>query len=144
MKLEEAKQIAEKYIELNKCKYTEMEVVGSIRRQKAEVNDIDIIAIPVVPDKKKIIREMFMGAQIDLYIATPFNFDVLKLIRTGSANHNKKLCFLALRNGWKLKANGEGLLLLTPNNAGALITITSERGILEKLLGKYIEPEQRD
>ena len=39
----------------------------------------------------------------------------------------------------KLKANGDGLF----DNNGKLISDT-ERGILEKLLGRYVEPEKRE
>lgn len=136
MKLEKAKTIAEEFIKENNHKYERIEVVGSIRRNKPEVKDIDLIAIPKYPEKKKLIRLNYMGIQVDIYLAIEENWEVLKLIRTGSAKHNRMLCFKALSRGWKLKAGGEGLI--TPDK-----TYTTERGILEALLGKYVEPEER-
>lgn len=129
-------------------------ICGSIRRKKPEVNDADIIVLPKLNKNitgylknfhkciragNKIVTVTYRGLDIDVYIATPENFGVLQLIRTGSAEHNKKLCTLALKKGWKLWADGSGLR----TGDGDLISNT-EIGILEKLLGKYVEPEERE
>lgn len=49
------------------------------------------------------------GIGIDIYVATPETWATLLLIRTGSKENNIRLCSLAKRKGWHLKANGDGL-----------------------------------
>lgn len=147
MDLKQAESIAYNFILDNSFEFRVVEICGSIRRKKANVNDIDLVAIPKNPEtflKKfdanirgpKRVEIFFSGIKIDIYIADEKNFEVLKLIRTGSAEHNIKLCKEAIKRGWKLKANGDGLI--TPSGA-----IRTEKGILEALLGKYVEPEDR-
>ena len=48
------------------------------------------------------------------------------------------LCGLALKKGWKLHADGRGLM------RGDELIDNTERGILMKLLGKYVEPKDRE
>ena len=156
MKRKEALKIANELIREIKGYCNRIELVGSIRREKEEVKDIDIVAISrnlntkitlmkmrgdIKIDKygEKIIRFFYKDVQVDIYLANRKTFETIRLIRTGSTEHNKKLCMIALSKGWKLKANGEGLL----DENERLITNT-EKGILEKLLGKYIEPKNRD
>jgi len=138
MELQKAKQIAEKYIQLNKDKYSKIEVVGSIRREKSDVNDIDLVAIPIIKTDKKILKEDFDGIKVEVYLTNEEDYEVIKLIRTGSAEHNRKLCILAIKQGMSLKAGGEGLVKYNKS------IDKTEKGILEKLLGKYIEPKERE
>lgn len=152
MKLQEAKKLAEQTLCYFSPYVKRIEVVGSIRRECPEVNDIDIILIPDVifqlviqelrPNIKKLGDKLIIyelnGIQYDLYICNEENWEVIKLIRTGSKEHNKKLCFLAIKKGLSLKAGGEGLV----NKDGKVISNT-EKGILENLLNKYIEPQNR-
>jgi len=134
------------------CK--EIEIVGSIRRGKEMVHDIDIVIIPnlfpsmiitrlmrdceIEKQGNKIIAGNYMGIPFDIYLANKDTFETLKLIRTGSKEHNIKLCKRAKEKGWKLKADGTGLV----DEIGNIIDNT-ERGILNKLLGGYIDPEGR-
>lgn len=140
------------------------EICGSLRRQQKLVHDVDIVVKPkdlkALKDQVGIMvfespQDAMFGdkivrfaidtgdhtnrrIQIDLYIAeTDSVFNVLKLIRTGSANHNKKLAILAKQKGGSLKVGGEGLVL--PDG-----TYTDEEAILTKLLGHYVEPEKRN
>lgn len=128
------------------------EVCGSIRREKPEVKDIDIVLIPrqgidlqgyiknrfnCLQMGKKIIRLKYKEADIDIYVATNENFETLKLIRTGSALHNKKLCSIAKSRNWRLHADGQGL----ETDKGWFV---GEEPILTALLGKYVEPRDRD
>jgi DNA polymerase/3'-5' exonuclease PolX len=147
MKLEEGKRIAEAFVDRIRNQCHQIEIVGSIRRGRPEVRDIDIVCIPKNPRTflcglratlrgPQIIRFEEQGAKIDLYLATPETFEVIRLIRTGSAEHNVKLATIAKRRGWQLKF-GEGLV--TPEG-----TVTTERGILEKVLGRYIPPVERE
>lgn len=149
MELEQAKDIALEFMVkiADECK--KGDIVGSVRRNVPEVHDIDLVVIPkakpflfTMPAKmrgEKIIRIAYKGIDIDIYIADEKTYEVLKLIRTGSAEHNIKLCSEAKKRGWQLKANGEGLIDL---KTGETIDNTEE-GILTRLLGKYIEPERR-
>jgi len=156
MKLEIAKQKAE----YTKCFFEpyakRIEIVGSIRRECENVNDVDIILIPkdnfkeaignlkklgfIKKSGEKLIIYELNSVQYDLYICTEENWEVIKLIRTGSKEHNQKLCILAKQKGLSLKAGGKGLV--TDDRNEEVISDT-EKGILENLLGKYVEPKDR-
>ena len=152
MKLEEAKESAGYILGYLKPYTKKIEIVGSIRRGCAECNDVDVILIPndnfqkavkelsksIKKKGEKIIICEIEGVQYDLYICDENNWEVIKLIRTGSAEHNRKLCSLAKAKGWSLKAGGEGLV----DGKGEVISNT-EKGILEKLLGRFINPKDR-
>jgi len=150
MKYEEAKLKAEQTLCFLEPYVKKAEVVGSIRRECEIVNDVDIILIPnekftlivnsLNPRTKgdKLIIYELEGVQYDLYICNEENYEVIKLIRTGSKEHNKKLCILAIGKGLSLKAGGIGLV----DKEGKIVSNT-ERGILENLLNKYIEPKDR-
>jgi len=158
MKYEIGKQIGEEV--LNKLKpYIEKGIIaGSIRRQKAEVNDIDLIIVSkqefmVMENIKSVIKQygkMNMDGnqiirvdkddlKIDCYVANNKNFEVLKLIRTGSKGHNIKLTTKAISQGKRLKFS-EGLI---DNNTKKLISNTEE-GIFENLGLPYLEPKDRN
>ena len=151
MELKIAKQKAEQAVCYLSPYCERIEVVGSIRRECDSVNDVDIILIPnekftldfvntLNPKKKgpKLIMYELEGTQIDLYICTESNWEVIKLIRTGSAFHNAKLCQLAIRKGLHLKASGDGLVDDDSN-----VISNTEEGILKNLLGKNVEPKER-
>jgi len=156
MKLEEAKKLADEYNSIVKDKCFKIAFVGSIRRKKLEVNDIDIVIMPkwispffvpeFIPQDAEVIKSgikllsfIWKDTQFDVYFATENTYETLVLIRTGSAEHNIKLCSIAKSKGWKLKANGIGLL-----DKNDCIISNTEIGILEALLGKYIPPEERE
>ncbi|KKU14261.1 MAG: hypothetical protein UX22_C0030G0009 [Candidatus Jorgensenbacteria bacterium GW2011_GWA2_45_9] len=136
MELEKAKQIAEEYIESVRDDYQRIEIVGSIRRGKPIVKDIDLVAIPKIPQTRKILKTEYKGIVIETYLTTEENYECLRLFRTGSADHNIRLCMEARRRGWQLKASGDGLI--TPNGV-----IRTEEDILVSLLGQYVEPRNR-
>ena len=147
MKLEEAKRIASSFVQKIKGQCLKVEVVGSIRRGKAEVRDIDLLAIPkrsygflagtkALMRGPQIIRFGEEGAKIDLYLATEQNYEVLRLIRTGSAQHNVRLAMIARKKGWQLKFD-KGLI----TDKGEIRT---EAGILAALLGRVPEPRERE
>ena len=150
MELKQAKMIAQDFLKEFETFFIKSEVCGSIRRECQEVNDIDIVVISkdgfiehlkarygLSMQGNKILRFVYKKTDFDVYLATNDNFEVLRLIRTGSAQHNIKLCSTAKRKGMKLKANGEGLILADGT------AVKTERAILETLLGKYIEPKDR-
>lgn len=103
---------------------------------------------PVLGSKIK--RFYFRGEQIELYIANEKTFETLVLIRTGSTEHNVRLTKLARSKFLKLYANGSGLCKIKgglynnePEEIMEVIEDT-EKGILQYLLGRVPEPEQRD
>ena len=77
---------------------------------------------------------------IEIYLTNDKDYEVIKLIRTGSKEHNMKLCILAKKKGLSLKAGGKGLVTDDRNEE---IISNTEEGILSNLLNKYIEPKDR-
>lgn len=73
--------------------------------------------------------------QVDVYLANEKNYEVLVLLKTGSKQHNIKLCSEALKQNWKMTTEG----LVT--NEGI---INKEKEILEKVFEKWISPENRE
>jgi DNA polymerase (family X) len=106
-----------------------LEIVGSIRRQKQTVGDIDFVAVGTECNWGKIVQSLKKAKvicagksviklnypyenslfQVDFYRATEQSFGIQKLIRTGSAGHNMWLAGYALSKGFRLKYS-EGLL----------------------------------
>ncbi len=80
-----------------------------------------------------------MGADVDLYVATPETWATLLLIRTGSVDNNIRLCSLAQSKGWQLRANGAGLF----NTTGERIAGDTEESIYKMLGLTYQKPEER-
>ncbi len=131
-------------------------LVGSIRRKKPIIRDIDIV-VEIKPDNldklKKCLAEIgniklkgdklirfitFDNIQVDIYIATKENYEPLLLIRTGSKEHNVKLTTRAHIFNYKLTANG-----LINTKTGSIIA-TSERDIFKALKMSHVEPQNRD
>ena len=106
-----------------------LEVVGSIRRQKPVVGDIDFVVVAVDGNWSKIVQTLKKSTvvcagksviklicqfgdclfQVDFYRATSKTFGIQELIRTGSAEHNMWLAGYAVSNGFRLKYS-EGLM----------------------------------
>jgi DNA polymerase (family X) len=106
-----------------------LDVVGSIRRQKPVVGDIDFVVVAADNNWSKIVHMLkksitvcagksviklicpFDGCvfQVDFYRAVSKTFGIQELIRTGSAEHNMWLAGYAVSNGFRLKYS-EGLI----------------------------------
>ncbi len=104
-------------------------VVGSIRRQKLTVGDIDFVVLANDVNWNSIIRTLKKSIpicsgqnliklnypynsnlfQVDFYRAKPSTFGINQLIRTGSADHNMWLAGHAISKGFRIKYS-EGLL----------------------------------
>ena len=128
-----------------------VEVVGSIRRNKEEPHDVDIVLIP--KDKEQIRslmsirgnREMggskkeawiIEGIKVELYYATEETWGAFVLMYTGSKEYNIMM---------RVKAKGMGLML---NQYGLfkgkeLIVSRTEESIFRALGMPYVEPEKR-
>jgi len=158
MKLEEAKSIAERVKEILAPYCERIEIVGSIRRQKPIVNDIDIVliekpeaslmmtsllfSIGVVKISGSAIKRVYLPEDniiVDFYVATPATWSTLLLIRTGSKENNIRLCSLARRKGWHLEASGNGLF----DGEGNRIAGDTEESIYEALGVPYQKPGDR-
>ena len=141
-------------------------VVGSIRRRKSHVHDIDVVAIP---DESNLMSKGFMDVRtmvssiadskihatrsnglkmssfyfsdfpVDIYWATPETWATLLLIRTGSKEHNIRLCTTANQKGMHLYASGDGLFKDDVRIAG-----DTERSIFNALDLPYLKPNLRE
>jgi DNA polymerase/3'-5' exonuclease PolX len=149
-------------------------IAGSIRRQKAEVGDVDIVAMPkgvvavgplggpvsfpensvwslLIPKElKKLglkveasgqeLHRCFFpdGFQVDVYRARQETWGIILLVRTGSKEHNVKLCTLARSKGLMLSAS-QGVL-----DKSGIIACRTEEGIFSALGLKFVEPQNRE
>ena len=153
MKLQQAKTIADNFVSEIKEFCERIEIAGSIRRNKIEVNDIDIILIPKLREHliqkirkisnvevqgKKLMRAEYSGVQVDIYFATKETWGILLFVRTGSKEHNIKLCQHAINKGMKLSVSN-GLM-----NGNEVIASKTEEDIFQALGIDYIKPEDRD
>jgi len=154
MELEKAMTIAGVVVEAIKPYCDKIEVVGSIRRQRPNPKDIDLVVIAhdrwnldlalmrmgnYKMSGMKIARIDMDGVQVDVYFADEETWATLLLIRTGSKESNIRLATLAQKRGWHLKANGEGLF----NEKGERIAGDTEESIFKALGVRYQEPWQR-
>jgi len=158
MRLEEAKQLARQIAVTLTPHCERIEIVGSIRREKPIVHDIDMVLIPKPDaaimmggllttigelkangDKIKRVFIIDYNITVDIYIATPASWATLVLIRTGSKENNIRLCTAARSKGWQLKANGDGLF----NEHGDRIAGDTEKSIYQALGIPYQEPQAR-
>jgi DNA polymerase (family X) len=130
LELAKAQKLANELIDVIDPRLCEkLEIVGSIRRQRPEIHDIDFIVLASDSNWAKICNKfrkpnvICAGNQLlkfnypiegglfqaDLYRAKNDNYGVLKLVRTGSADHNMWLAAYAITKGFRLKYS-EGLL----------------------------------
>jgi len=154
MELKQAQAVAAEVVAELMHVCSMIEIVGSIRRQRPTVRDIDLVVLPTslaALDSKlrsmgcdfggpKIRRLVYKGARVDIYIATEQTWATLLLIRTGSTRHNVHLCARARLRGMQLKANGEGLL----DTQGKRVAGESEQSIFAALGLKYRDPQERE
>jgi DNA polymerase (family 10) len=165
MKLEEAEQLANQIVQSIKhlCDPEHIMVVGSIRRRRPEVKDIDIVLIPqnwmwntiiqtlktnwkaeVIEAGQELARLKFPTrttsepVQVDIYQARPETWGVLLLIRTGSIEHNIKLCSRARAMNMMLSAK-KGVI-----KNGKVIASRTEEEIFQALGMSFVEPEKRE
>ena len=166
MELEKAKAIANEVVDKLKPFCERIVVAGSIRRHKSIVLDIDIVYIPANQGQfiealkamgkiemggEKLIRVKLPSIMLDIYIASPSTWATLLLIRTGSKEHNIKLCSRAKSMGMKLHADGSGLFRLQENFGifGPMapreerIAGDTEDSIFKALNLPYLAPEKR-
>lgn len=164
MNLDEAKRLAFKILQVIEPCCENAQVAGSVRRQRPEVNDIDIVAIPKpfmwtrIPILMRSELEAKPGiggpelirmyvpfanvpdgqVQVDFYAATEKTWGVLLLIRTGSTDHNIRLCTHAKALGMMLSAS-RGVI-----ENGVVIASKREQEIFKALILRYVAPGDRE
>jgi DNA polymerase (family 10) len=166
MELKRAETIARGVVEklAPHCERYQIEIAGSIRRKKSFVHDIDIVCIPgnqgafitalqslgkIKMGGQKLIRVTMPEIELDIYIATLDTWATLLLIRTGSKEHNIRMCIRARSRGMTLKADGSGLFKIAPNQTeyenapDVRIAGDTEESIFKALELPYLEPEKR-
>jgi DNA polymerase (family X) len=134
-----------------------VEVVGSIRRKRKVIHDIDLTVVCTDTNWKRIQhsfknhicigdlvfkfnyplnnQELF---QCDIYRATEKNFGIMNLVRTGSGDHNAWLASYARSKGMMLKYS-EGLV-----KDDVVLAGETEQGIFEALGLPCPEPKDRE
>jgi DNA polymerase/3'-5' exonuclease PolX len=159
-----AKDIAEVVANMVRIYCVKIEEVGSLRREKPVVNDIDFVVLTndlywqkikdimvsanakLVCAGNKILRVLkpeYYGdkevlVQIDFYRATEETYGITKLIRTGSEEHNIWLAKEAIKKGMRLLYS-KGLV-----KDGEVIAGKDEKEVFEALGLEYIVPPERE
>lgn len=155
MELQKALEIANEIVGRVKPFCKQVEIAGSIRRNRPEVRDIDIVLIPADawnlyqqimtlkdyagPAGAKIERFSYKGIGIDLYYATTDTWGIILLVRTGSIEHNKKLVARAKDRGLRFSV-ARGI----EDRDGKLIASKTEEEIFKSLGLDSIPPEERE
>ena len=163
MKRGDAVLIAEDLVNELVALCEKIEIAGSIRRCRENVNDIDLVCIPkfmhldAVKERLELLAKparatvtggdrylklsSYKGIQVDVYIADATTWATLLLIRTGSREHNILLCQKARAMGLKLNADGHGLTWISkPVN----VPVHTEEQIFKELGLPYKEPRERE
>lgn len=166
MQLQKAQKLADKIVEALAPYCLKIEVAGSIRRRKENVNDIDLVVVPsdlggfisrlkqnTLPKsvgKENIIVHLRDrdSTQLDIFVAKepektlfetkPGNWGTLLLCRTGSKEHNIFIANLAISRGMRWHPyNG-----LYRHNR--LIAWETEESIYSSLGIPFVTPENRE
>jgi DNA polymerase/3'-5' exonuclease PolX len=164
LKLQEAERLAFKILQVIEPCCENAQVTGSVRRRRQEVHDIDIVVIPKpfmwtrIPILMRSELEAKPGiggpelirmyvpfansqdgqVQVDFYAAKPETWGVILLIRTGSTEHNIRLCTHAKALGMMLSAS-RGVL-----EKGMVVASKTEEEIFKALILPYVAPGDRE
>jgi DNA polymerase/3'-5' exonuclease PolX len=132
------------------------EIAGSLRRKKAEVGDIEIVAIPRPADLEKLAsvvnqwtkvkgelpckytqRILPSGIKLDLFFAEKSNWGLIFAVRTGSADYSHMVLARGwVRQGYKSK---DGHLYRGDRE----IDVYEEKELFKLIDRPYLEPEGR-
>ena len=150
-------QVREIYQKLKSLKEVErIDIVGSLRRMKETIGDVDFLVISEKPEKimdffvslpgvvkiwgkgktKSSVR-MKDGFDMDLRVLPKISYGAALQYFTGSKEHNISLRKIAIEKGFKL--NEYGLF-----KGKKMIAGSDEKEIYEKLGLEYIPPEMRE
>lgn len=134
-----------------------IEIAGSVRRGRPQVNDLDLViqprdtsnlavAVAQAADETRRItmygsiwQVVVNGIIVDLYLARPEQWGMILLARTGSKTHNIKLAVKARRRGMALKYDGGYI------QAGARrVACPTEQAVFHALGMAWREPACRE
>jgi len=160
----EVEPLAFKILEAIEPYCVRVEVAGSFRRQKQTINDLDLVVHPLYwllmvkvirsefgaltvkqGDKLAILNVPFASKQgqgyiqVDLYRADPNTWGIVLLVRTGSKEHNVKLCNLAISKGLRLQYS-VGLT----DKYGNVVAGRTEEEVFAALGMPYVVPQDRE
>lgn len=142
-----------------------IQIAGSIRRHRPEIGDIDLVVIPknlndliarcrtsctaIAEGQVNLSYETPMKIRLDIYVAQPghrelydvtaSNWGSLLLCRTGSKEHNQRLCEVAAKKGMKWKPY-VGLM----DSQNLVIASETEEEIFQALGLDFVPPEKRE
>jgi DNA polymerase/3'-5' exonuclease PolX len=163
MILQEAQILAEQVRQQLAPHCTKIAIAGSIRREKPEVKDIEIVAIPkpwetglfaagiitVVSQWEKVLGDMEHktdvkytqrilpgGMKLDLFFATEDNWGNILMIRTGDAEFSKHM-MIRMHNYRMTHKDGYAYM------NGNLLRITDEEQLFNHVRLPYIPPKDR-
>lgn len=164
MELSKAQEIANKTLLQLEPHCYRIQIAGSIRRKKAEVKDIEIVAIPKIYDTglfesgiatvvnqwekvkgelewgkcKYTQRILPEGIKLDLFFATPKNWGLQLAIRTGSADYSHHV----LATGWVKRGYKSVDGMLWRN--GIECPTEEEIDLFNRIGIPYVEPNERN
>lgn len=162
--LEEAECVASELVSRLQDACHRIEVVGSVRRRKPSVGDIEILYIPRegLPDPtetrimklitkgilevrggygewNKLMVHPASGIKVDLFKTTRGRWPVSLAVRTGPRESNIAVATAAKRKGWKFHSYGTGFT----DQWGREVACHSEREVFELVGLEYKSPEKR-
>lgn len=141
-----AKELASKLMKLGA---KEVEVTGSVIREKPEIGDIDLIVhgeidklaeqldCEVKHTGTERVTLIYKGQQVNLFSGTPDNWGAMRFYLTGPTNYVIAYRMKAKRKGWLLNQHG----LFDQDNK--LLEAKSEERIYELLDKKWKHPRER-
>jgi len=158
MEYNEAKTIADELLSEISMYFHRIEIAGSIRRQRSEVKDVELVGIRDLKslitlkftlDKHPKIKGRVDGKymqfrykdviNVDLFFAEKDNWGNIFAIRTGSAEYSHKV----LARGWVEAGyrSAEGYLR---NSQGGKIPLYEEKDLFDLIGIDWIPPEKRE
>lgn len=137
--------------------FKKFKCVGSYRRRKPTVGDLDMLAVLDEDVDLEEVQEQFrysadyvircgdkkmtgrwLDTQVDIQLVTEEEWPAAVQYFTGSQQHNVELRQKAKDKGWKLNEYG-----LWDRETGERVHVEDEEELYLKLKGRYIEPEDR-
>lgn len=165
----EARATAEEIVGLLQPFCVQIDIAGSVRRKKAMVSDIEIVAIPkptldlfgqplertdvdwwlddtlpqsdVLKNGPRYKQFIYRDTQVDLFLATPMNYGYILMLRTGDADFSHRMVTLTTWGGF-LPA---GLRVDGGQvwRNGIAVSVPDEETLFQLWGMAYIPPEQR-